>query len=142
MIDRKRLALNALLALGFSGAGHAGVLFNSNGTGTAGAFDWAQTSFVAVGGNTAVNNFQNGCAASCEFTVYTQARLNGTNSQANVSNTPGGGPDFVAQTGYNSTLRPGVTPPPFPTPEPASLALLGLGAGLLGIFNSRRRSWG
>jgi hypothetical protein len=95
MIDRKRLALNAMLALGVSGASQAGVLFNPNGTGAAGAidvgtFDWAQTSFVAVGGNQAVTNFQNGCAQSCEFTVYTQARLNGTNSQANVANTPAG----------------------------------------------------
>jgi hypothetical protein len=95
MIDRKRLALNAMLALGFSGAGHAGVLFNPNGTGPSGAidvgtFDWAQTSFVAVGGDTAVTNFQNGCAQSCEFTVYTQARLNGTNDQGNAPNTPAG----------------------------------------------------
>jgi len=42
------------------------------------ALDWSQTSFLAMGGNTAISNFINtGCRLSCEFDVLTHARLTG-----------------------------------------------------------------
>lgn len=48
----------------------------------------------------------------------------------------GGGPDFLAQTDFNSSASSSRVP------EPATLALLGIGLGFAGMFSRRRRSAG
>ena len=59
-----------------------------------GAFDWGPTSFLALGGNTAITNFLatgGGCGGgSCSFDVLSQAVLIGTLSPTNAVNTPSG----------------------------------------------------
>jgi hypothetical protein len=73
-------------AFAFGGTAQASLMFDLNGALPGGgisaeAFDWAQTSFLARGGNTAIANFLNGgCTAnpaSCQFEVFTHARLTG-----------------------------------------------------------------
>jgi hypothetical protein len=82
-------------AFAFGGTAQASLMFDLNGALPGGgisadAFDWAQTSFLARGGNTAIANFLNGgCAgptppANClannpafQFEVFTHARLTG-----------------------------------------------------------------
>lgn len=77
-------------ALALSSAAHAGLLIDFDGSGGASgtydvsAFDWAQTSFLAKGGNTAIANFASGncgtisgVASNCYFDVLTHARLTG-----------------------------------------------------------------
>lgn len=71
-------------AFALAGTAQASLIFDLNGAAPGGqisadAFDWAPTSFLAQGGNTAIANFLNGgCAAnpaSCQFEVLTHARL-------------------------------------------------------------------
>ena len=82
--------LGALVASAFAigGAAHAGLMINLDGGGpantiNASALDWAQTTFLARGGVTAIGVFgaTNGsCPISfggCEFDVLTHARLTG-----------------------------------------------------------------
>jgi hypothetical protein len=95
MREWNKLALNAMLALSVGGAAHAGVLFSPEGSGPiidVGTFDWGPTSFLARGGNQAVANAvgsNGGCPGnSCDFSVYTQARLIGTLNQTGGANTP------------------------------------------------------
>jgi hypothetical protein len=95
MCEWRKLALNAMLVLNMGAAAQAGVLFSPNGSGPTidiGTFDWGLTSFLARGGNQAVTNAigsNGGCPNnSCDFTVYTQARLIGTLDQAGGANTP------------------------------------------------------
>ena len=93
---RKNL-IGALIAsaFAFSGTAQAGLLFDLNGSGAGGvieanAFDWAQTSFLAQGGNTAIGTWastidQTGLAGGgaacpvggCTFNVLTHAVLTG-----------------------------------------------------------------
>jgi hypothetical protein len=77
------------------GSAHAGLLIDLNGAGAGGlinadALDWAPTSFLALGGNTAIGNFNAGnCGATpslCEFDVLTHAKL--------TAYTPAGGAGF------------------------------------------------
>ncbi|MGZ8219380.1 PEP-CTERM sorting domain-containing protein [Methylomagnum sp.] len=95
MSKRDKLALGIALALCASGAATAGTLFNPNGAGATGALDvgqldWSPTSFVARNGNAAISNWVNSNGAcpnnSCDFVVYTQARLAGSNDQSNNAN--------------------------------------------------------
>jgi hypothetical protein len=92
----RKTILGALVAsaLAFGGAAQAGLTLDLNGAGaggviTADALDWAPTSFLALGGNTAIAAFQAGaCGADgtgCQFDVLTHARLTG------YSPTGGGG---------------------------------------------------
>jgi len=96
---RKKI-LGALIASAFAlgGTAHAGLMLDLNGAAfggqiTADALDWAPTSFLARGGNTAIANFAGsaafgGCAVTglnCNFEVLTHARLIG------YSQTGGGG---------------------------------------------------
>jgi len=78
--------LGALIAsaFAFSGSAHAGLTFDLNGAAAGGliqadAFDWAPTSFLAKGGNTAIASFVSSggaCAGtSCNFDVLTHALL-------------------------------------------------------------------
>lgn len=80
----RKTFLSALIAsaLGVAGTAQAGLTFDLNGAAGSGvisadAFDWTQTSFLAIGGNSAISNFANGaCAtASCSFDVMTHALL-------------------------------------------------------------------
>lgn len=77
-------------AFALAGTAQAALLFDLNGAEPGGgisaeAFDWAHTSFLARGGNTAIANFASGLCnpitglnpAACEFNVYTHARLTG-----------------------------------------------------------------
>lgn len=110
-IQMRKNILGALIASAFAlgGTAHAGLLIDLNGAaanvpGTlidADALDWAQTSFLARGGTTAIANFlfasdpRNGvtCATpgiKCSFDVMTHARL--TNYTESVSGTTPGLP--------------------------------------------------
>jgi hypothetical protein len=92
---RKTILTTAIAsALAFAGSAHAGLTLDLNGALaggviTADALDWAPTSFLAQGGNSAITAFESGaCAATptaCQFDVLTMARLTG------YSPTAGGG---------------------------------------------------
>lgn len=79
--------LGALIASAFAvgGTAHAGLTLDINGAAgggliTADALDWAPTSFLARGGNTAIGNFVTSggaCTADCTFEVLTHAKLTG-----------------------------------------------------------------
>lgn len=82
----RKTLLGALIASAFAvtGTAHAGLTFDLNGSGAGGviqadAFDWAQTSFLAKGGNTAIAAFTSGACATnptaCQFDVLTHAKL-------------------------------------------------------------------
>jgi len=87
---RKKI-LGALIASAFAvgGTAHAGLMLDLNGTALPGGqinaigLDWAPTSFLARGGNTAIGTFvatNGGCAAvgqDCSFEVLTHAKLSG-----------------------------------------------------------------
>ena len=79
----KKNIIGALIASAFavSGTAHSALLFDLNGSGAGGivsatAFDWAPTSFVARGGNTAIAAFAGGATgAATQFEVLTHAVL-------------------------------------------------------------------
>jgi hypothetical protein len=84
------------VAASAGGAAHAGLTLDLNGTLpggliTADALDWAPSSFLARGGNAAINNFDAGkCKEDptlCNFTVITHAKL--------TAYKPTGGSTFV-----------------------------------------------
>jgi len=92
----RKSILGALISSAFalSGTAHAGLVLDLNGSLAGGvieadALDWSPTSFLAKGGNTAINNFVGTGGAcgggACEFDVLTHARLTG------YSPTGGGG---------------------------------------------------
>jgi hypothetical protein len=83
MIMRKNL-LSALVASAFAlgaGGAQAALTFDLNGAAGGGvisvqSFDWAPTSFLALGGNTAIANYNAGARdATTEFDVLTHAKL-------------------------------------------------------------------
>jgi PEP-CTERM motif len=93
----KRLAAAIVISLAATVA-QAGT-FDPDGTGPApainlGAFDWGPTSFLALGGNTAIAAFVGSggacLAGSCNFSVLTQARLTATFNPGGTPNTPAG----------------------------------------------------
>lgn len=85
---KKKLSILAasILATGLAGGAQAGLSFDPNGglPGGAlnvGAFDWAPTSFLALGGTSAITAFDNtggACGGGvCDFDVLTHAKLVG-----------------------------------------------------------------
>lgn len=89
----RKTVLGAIVAsaLTFGGSAQAGLTLDLNGAAaggviTADALDWAPTSFLARGGNTAIGVFLGtggACpAGSCEFEVLTHARLTGYSPSA------------------------------------------------------------
>jgi len=90
-----KFAVGAILAL--AGVTAQAGTFDPDGAGPApainlGTLDWGPTSFLALGGNTAIANFLGTggtCpAGSCNFSVLTQARLIGTLDPSGNVNTP------------------------------------------------------
>lgn len=104
----RKTLLSALIAgaLGVGGAAHAGLTFDLNGSLAGGviqadAFDWAPTSFLAINGNIAIQNFVGArnagatCAQAglnCSFDVLTHAKLTGYKpaGSANFTSLPAG----------------------------------------------------
>ena len=88
----RKTVLNGLIAGAFALAGglaHAGPLvFSLDGGGntiTATSLDWAQTSFLALGGNAAIVNFITGSGGPTTFDVLTHAKLTAYNDQFGVT---------------------------------------------------------
>ena len=88
----RKTVLNGLIAGAFALAGglaHAGPLvFSLDGVGntiTATSLDWAQTSFLALGGNAAITNFVTGNGGPTTFDVLTHAKMSGYNDQFGVT---------------------------------------------------------
>ena len=88
----RKTVLNGLIAGAFALAGglaHAGPLvFSLDGGGntiTATSLDWAQTSFLALGGNAAITNFVTGNGGPTTFDVLTHAKMSGYNDQFGVT---------------------------------------------------------
>lgn len=80
----RKSILAALIGSAFAmGSAQASLMIDLNGAAaggqiTADGLDWAPTSFLARGGNTAISNFAAGnCAAGCSFDVLTHAKLTG-----------------------------------------------------------------
>lgn len=81
----RKTILSALVgsAFAFAGTAHAGLMLDLDGGNAVGgvinaaALDWAPTSFLARGGNSAITSFSKGTCAtvSCEFDVLTHAKL-------------------------------------------------------------------
>lgn len=118
MSKRDKLALGIALALSASGGANAGTMFNPTGGGASGALDvgqldWSPTSFVARNGNAAISNWVNSNGAcpdnSCDFIVYTQARLAGSTDQANNANSMPGLNGSPGAAPYEITMVLGLT---------------------------------
>tara|TARA_R110002073_G_scaffold335072_2_gene526152 strand:+ start:237 stop:1268 length:1032 start_codon:yes stop_codon:yes gene_type:complete len=99
----KKIIMTSVIssALLWGTASHSGVLFdfqNGQGTQNVGAWDWQQTSFAAVNGNQAIQNFaDNNCAnGGCDFRVLTHAILTGVTDI---------GGNSLNVTGLNSTFE-------------------------------------
>jgi hypothetical protein len=98
----RKTLISTLVGAAFAvgGTAQASLIFDLNGAIPGGvisadALDWAPTSFLAKGGNTAISNFMAGaCDATptaCDFDVLTHARLTGfTQSGGGVGLMPGG----------------------------------------------------
>jgi hypothetical protein len=102
----RKSILAALIGSAFAlGSAHAGLTIDLNGGAaggqiTADALDWAPTSFLALGGNTAINNFVGSggtCATvSCNFDVLTHAKL--------TAYAPTGSSTFVGLPGFGGEI--------------------------------------
>ena len=88
----------ASLALG-ANASFASLTFDADGAGgdaavSVDSFDWTTTSFLAVGGTTAIENWVSSGGTcpdgSCQFNVYTHALLLGTTLTGGTVTTPSG----------------------------------------------------
>src|ERR1043166_1318239 len=92
-----------IVSVGFASSGHA-VLIDLDGNGgltgpaNIGSFDWNATSFLAQGGQSAIESFQLGtCAAvTCNFSVLSSGTLQGVND-------PGGNPLVI--NGLNTSYQ-------------------------------------
>lgn len=81
----RKTILASLIAGAFAvGSAQASLVINLTGTAggpviSADALDWAPTSFLALGGNTAIQNFASGAcvnnASACNFDILTHAKL-------------------------------------------------------------------
>lgn len=96
------LAAALLAAIGATTSAQATILFdfhNGQGIQEIGAWGWSTTSFVAVGGSQAIENFASSggtCTTACDFTVLTHANL------VDVSDKDG---DTLGITGLNSSFE-------------------------------------
>ena len=99
----RKSMISALIGSVFAlGSAHAGLMLDLNGGAAGGqinasALDWFQTSFLALGGNTAINKFAMSggtcpVPADCTFDVLTHAKLTGFTDAA--SGTSGSLPAF------------------------------------------------
>jgi PEP-CTERM motif len=121
----RKTLLGALIAGAFavSGSANAALTFDLNGAAAGGviqatAFDWAPTSFLAKGGNTAIQSFvgSNGACVndSCNFDVYTHAKLIGyIDSNGVAQGLPSGFGEItmvakITENVFNFTNVPGV----------------------------------
>src|SRR5258705_1543311 len=94
---RRRLGISLIalaLTTGSATAVHA-LSFDPDGGGPVapidlGTLDWGPTSFLAINGVSAIQNFAPGCTTTCQFTVLTQAVLTATLDSFGVANTPSG----------------------------------------------------
>lgn len=104
-IKMTKLASAVAVSFAFAGSAYAGLSFDPDGApgGAAvidvGSFDWAPTSFLALNGSAAFNNFISSGGAcpgtTCNFDVLVHAKLIGTLDQLNNTNAmPGLGTDY------------------------------------------------
>lgn len=140
--------LGALVASAFAAGGtaHAGLTLDLNGAAaggliTADALDWAPTSFLARGGNAAINRFvfaaQNGLTCEqvggCSFEVLTHAKLTGyapSGSAGSFTGLPNFGGEITMVARYTETVV-GFSGGSFPTAQ-----FLSTGAGSLEFYFS------
>lgn len=120
----RRSTLGALIAGAFivAGSAHAGLVLDLNGAAAGGviqadALDWAPTSFLALGGNTAIANFAAGKGPTT-FDVLTHAKLTGYKPTGGATYTglPGFGGEITMVARYTENVV-GFTGGAFPTAQ-------------------------
>ena len=109
----RKTLMSALVAstLAFAGGAQAGLSFDLNGIGgggviNVGAFDWAPTSFLALGGQAAIRNFATGgAAAGNTFDILSHAKLTAyIDGNGNAQSLPGGFGEITLVARYTETV--------------------------------------